>query len=73
MTEKKTEVTSYLVRIEGLVPRVDQIAVEAETPEEAEQKAVEIASDEGFHDAKAVSTVPVGHTTIVPHAPPKSK
>lgn len=57
---------SYLVRVEGLVPRVDQIAVEAATPEEAEDKAVEIATDEGFTDAHAVTAVPVSHGVVVP-------
>jgi len=58
-------VRSFTVRVQGLVPREDQITVEATDKDDAVTKAKQIAEDEGFSDVKAINVVEV----LGPHKP----
>lgn len=58
-------VRSFTVRVQGLVPREDQITVEAADKDDAVTKAKQIAEDEGFSDVKAINVVEV----LGPHKP----
>jgi len=60
-----TPVKSFTVRVQGLVPREDQITVEAKDKDEASAKAKQIAEDEGFSEVRAINVVEV----LGPHKP----